>query len=203
MTDRTTDMDRASVPSSGQAAADRSRDRAARSLERLREKIQTCIQCGTCTGSCPNAHAMDMTPRRMWRLLIMGETREIFESHTFALCSACYCCTLRCPRGLPLTDAMAELKQIAARQKSPTDPAGTAFYRLFIRSVRRYGRVQETRLMTGYLTAMAGRDPMMPFRFAPLGLQMIKQGKLHLKRPAGGRSLEKIFRKIESMEDGP
>jgi heterodisulfide reductase subunit C len=54
-------------------------------LESIREKIQTCIQCGTCTGSCPNADAMDLTPRHLWRLVIMGKTRQVFESRTFAL----------------------------------------------------------------------------------------------------------------------
>ncbi|MCL4458693.1 MAG: hypothetical protein M1136_07225 [Chloroflexi bacterium] len=28
-----------------------------------RENLLTCIQCGTCTASCPTAYAMDYTPR--------------------------------------------------------------------------------------------------------------------------------------------
>ena len=75
-------------------------------LARLRGMLQACIQCGTCTGSCPNAFAMDPTPRRMWRMLLMGREDDIFDSKTFYLCSACYSCTLRCPRGLELTAAM-------------------------------------------------------------------------------------------------
>ncbi|MCF8035997.1 MAG: 4Fe-4S dicluster domain-containing protein [Desulfobacteraceae bacterium] len=171
-------------------------------LERVREKVRTCIQCGTCTGSCPNAFAMDATPRKLWRLVLMGQSREIFESHTFALCSDCYCCTLRCPRGLALTDAMADLKQIAAAEKHGGDPACTAFYRAFLRSARRYGRVQETRLMASYLAVMTPRRPLMPFRFSGLGLQMIKRGKISLRRPAGSRNLEGIFARIESRRGG-
>ena len=171
-------------------------------LERVKEKVQTCIQCGTCTGSCPNAFAMDATPRKLWRLVLMGQTREIFESHTFALCSDCYCCTLRCPRGLSLTDAMADLKQIAAAEKHGGDAACTAFYRAFLRSARRYGRVQETRLMASYLAVMTPRRPLMPFRFSGLGLQMMKKGKISLRRPAGGRNLEGIFARIESGRNG-
>ncbi len=26
------------------------------------EKMLSCIQCGTCTASCPAAHAMDLSP---------------------------------------------------------------------------------------------------------------------------------------------
>ena len=32
------------------------------------ELLNRCIQCGTCSASCPSAHAMDLTPRQMWRL---------------------------------------------------------------------------------------------------------------------------------------
>ena len=171
-------------------------------LERVRERVRTCIQCGTCTGSCPNAFAMDATPRKLWRLVLMGQSREIFESRTFALCSDCYCCTLRCPRGLALTDAMADLKQIAADGKHGGDASCTAFYNAFLQSARRYGRVQETRLMARYLAVMTPRRPLMPFRFSGLGMQMIKKGKIRLRRPPGGRSLKGIFARIESMKDG-
>jgi len=33
------------------------------SLATIRNMVSACIQCGTCTGSCPNAFAMDLTPR--------------------------------------------------------------------------------------------------------------------------------------------
>ena len=82
-------------------------------LGRVREMVSACMQCGSCTGSCPNEFAMDYTPRRIWRMVLMGEVDDIFKSKTFTLCSNCYMCTLRCPRGLPLTDAMSALKQIA------------------------------------------------------------------------------------------
>ena len=41
-------------------------------LAAVREMVQACIQCGTCTGSCPNEFAMDVTPRRLWRLVLTG-----------------------------------------------------------------------------------------------------------------------------------
>ena len=170
-------------------------------VEKVREKVQTCIQCGTCTGSCPNAFAMDLTPRQLWRLVITGQTAAVFESHTFALCSACYCCTLRCPRGLPLTEAMGDLKQIAARQHLGDDFAGQAFYRLFLQSIRHYGRVQETYLMSKYLATMSIRRPRLPMTFTPLGFRLMGKGKLSVRRPPKTRSLERVFEKIEAMRD--
>ena len=85
-------------------------------LEQVQDMVKSCIQCGTCSGSCPNAFAMDLTPRQLWRKVLLGQTDEIFKSRTFSLCSDCYYCTLRCPRGLTLTEAMNALKQIAARE---------------------------------------------------------------------------------------
>ena len=81
-------------------------------LAPVQEMVRACIQCGTCSGSCPNEFAMDYTPRQLWRMVLMDQTEKIFQSKTFVLCSACYYCTLRCPRGLPLTEAMEALKQI-------------------------------------------------------------------------------------------
>ena len=74
---------------------------------------------------------MDHTPRRLWRMVLMNRSADIFNSQTFELCSACYCCTLRCPRGLPLTEAMAALKQVAASQKLAVARKNYRFYGSF------------------------------------------------------------------------
>ena len=102
-------------------------------LASVREMVQSCIQCGTCTGSCPNAFAMDYTPRHMWRMVLMGQKDEIFRSKTFGLCSACYFCTLRCPRGLYLTEAMSALKRIGARENLPINKPSNLFYKNFMK----------------------------------------------------------------------
>ena len=59
-------------------------------LASVQEKVRACMQCGTCSGSCANSFAMDLTPRQVWRLVQLGELDEIFDSTTFYLCSACY-----------------------------------------------------------------------------------------------------------------
>ena len=112
-------------------------------IEHVRRMVQSCIQCGTCTGSCPNAFAMDLTPRQLWQHVLLGRREAVFHSRTFTLCSACYFCTLRCPRGLHLTEAMHALKQAAARERLPLYRPVTAFFRHFMESVRRHGRVNE------------------------------------------------------------
>jgi heterodisulfide reductase subunit C2 len=168
-------------------------------LAAVREMIRSCIQCGTCTGSCPNAFAMDKTPRLLWRMVLVGEGAAIFNSKTFTLCSSCYYCTLRCPRGLPLTDAMSTLKQIASSENMPRYRQSTLFYKKFIESVRRHGRVREMEFMTLYFSAL--KNPLVPFRFAALGMKLMKKGKVSIQIPSKGKTpLEAIFRKVEELE---
>jgi heterodisulfide reductase subunit C len=170
-------------------------------LERIQKMVRACIQCGTCSGSCPNEFAMDFTPRRLWRMVLAGQADEIFSSKTFLLCSACYFCTLRCPRGLPLTEAMDGLKQMAAETNSRKQSGSIQFYRKFIQSVRRHGRVHELEFMTYYFAAL--KNPWIMLRFAPLGIKLIRKGKISLRFPVRHRHpLESIFHKVELLEKG-
>ena len=171
-------------------------------LAPIQEMVRTCIQCGTCTGSCPNAFAMDQTPRQLWRMVLMGQKDVIFQSKTFALCSSCYYCTLRCPRGLLLTEAMGALKQIASRENLAKYRQSSLFYKSFIKSVRNHGRVREMEFMTLYFTSM--KNPFVPFRFAALGMRLMLKKKISLQIPSKGkRPLEAILRKIEELEERP
>lgn len=165
----------------------------------IQEMVRACIQCGTCTGSCPNAFAMDRTPRQLWRMVLMGYGDDIFRSRTFELCSSCYICTLRCPRALPLTEAMAGLKQICSHKNMAQYRKSTLFYKKFIESVRRHGRVRETEFMTLYFSSL--KNPVTPFRFAPLGMKLMRKGKISLQFPSkGSHPLESLFKRVEEME---
>lgn len=168
-------------------------------LKLVKEMIQSCIQCGTCTGSCPNEFAMDHTPRQLWRMVMMGQKEDIFHSKTFGLCSSCYSCTLRCPRGLPLTDAMHELKLIAVRENRRQYKQSNLFYRSFLDSVSHHGRVRELSFMTQYFVSLT--DPKMVLKFAPLGLKLMSKRKLspHFGSK-GDLPLAAIFKKVEEME---
>lgn len=168
-------------------------------LAPVQDMIKACIQCGTCSGSCPNAFAMDLTPRQLWRKVLLGQTDEIFRSQTFTLCSACYYCTLRCPRGLPLTEAMGALKQIAASENLKLYKKSIRFYKSFMDSVRRHGRVHEMEFMTLYFLSM--KSPFLPLKFTPLGLRLLGKRKVSIEIPSREpNALEAIFRKVEEVE---
>ena len=172
-------------------------------LAEVQEKVQACMQCGTCSGSCANSFAMDLTPRQMWRLAQLGEKEEIFNSKTFYLCSACYFCTLRCPRGLPLTETIAALKRLAAAEGIKKHRQSANFYRTFMDTVRRYGKVREMEFINRYFLSM--KNPFFPLGFASVGMKLMIKRKIPLEIPKlfGEGRFDALFRKVEELEAKP
>jgi len=76
-------------------------------------KMMTCIQCGSCTASCPAGPLMDYAPRELWRLISLGMRDELINSRTFWLCTQCDACTVRCPRGIITSETMLNLRRWA------------------------------------------------------------------------------------------
>ena len=64
------------------------------------EGIRLCIQCGTCTASCPNADKMEHTPSELIAMARAGMRKEVLSSNAMWYCLSCYMCTVRCPRGI-------------------------------------------------------------------------------------------------------
>ena len=85
-------------------------------MAHLRESLRTCIQCGTCSASCPAVNSMDITPRRLWQLIRWGAREEILASKSFWVCTQCYSCSVRCPRGIITSENMRLLRKWAAEE---------------------------------------------------------------------------------------
>ncbi len=75
------------------------------------EKIYTCIQCGSCSATCPGNESNRYSHRQFWRLLQMGRSDEIFGSENEWNCTTCGLCESRCPRGIPLTRIILRLRE--------------------------------------------------------------------------------------------
>ncbi len=165
-----------------------------------REKLLTCIQCGTCTASCPTAYAMDYTPRQLWRLIQVGLRDEVLHSRTFWLCTNCYSCTIRCPRGIALTETMATLKRLAIAEGSKEQGTVARFYQSFMDTVRHYGRNFEPEFLALYY----GRtNPLGLIGQAPVGLAMLLHNKLPFAPPHTAKAqkdVAAIFRKSLELE---
>lgn len=169
--------------------------------EEIQDNVQACIQCGTCTGSCSSAFAMDLTPRQMWRLVQLGQFDEVLSSKTFFLCSACYYCTLRCPRGLPLTETIGALKRLASATGIKRYKESINFYRTFMETVKRYGRVREMEFMNRYFLSM--KNPLFPLRFTSMGLKLLGKRKVQIQAPKliGEGRFDRLFSKVEKLEE--
>jgi len=143
------------------------------------EKIQNCIQCGTCTGSCPVSYMMDITPRETIALFRSGDLEDILHSRTIWICASCYACRVRCPSGILVTDLMYALKRLALKsgiypRKFPVH----ALSRSFISNIYKYGRNFELGLGIKYLLRT---DPLQLAANAGWGLSMMRKGRMSLK----------------------
>lgn len=79
------------------------------------EMVSGCFQCGGCAASCPMRSEMDLLPPALIRLIQLGQ-REVLESKTIWLCSSCFVCNFRCPRGLDVSKIMEALRQMNLRR---------------------------------------------------------------------------------------
>ncbi len=141
-------------------------------------QLESCIQCGTCSGVCPLSIYMDYTPRQVMALTRGDFKNEVLKSHTIWLCASCYSCTVECPREIHITDIMYELKQRAILEGIyPKRFPIPVLAREFTQMVRNNGRITELLLVmklflkTNLLAAMGNWR---------MGLDLMKTGRLSL-----------------------
>ncbi len=142
------------------------------------EKIYQCIQCGTCSASCPMSEAMDYSPRAIVAALRANQAREVLDSNTVWLCSSCYSCAVRCPAGIPFTDVMYELRRFSLKASTPGKaPRNAVMARAFVESVTNHGRAHEPEMVRKYFLRT---NPFGGVAQVPFGLRMMQRGRLPL-----------------------
>jgi heterodisulfide reductase subunit C len=162
-------------------------------------RLEMCIQCGSCGGSCPSADAMDHTPRALFALIRAGRRDEVLRSNTPWMCLSCYHCAVRCPQEIEITDVMYALKIMAEEAHTYPNGTGPGFSGIFAGNVRRFGRSWEIGLTARqYLRRFPLRLP----RMAPMALNMLVHGRIGF-RPARIKQrgqLKAILRRAEELE---
>lgn len=162
------------------------------------ERIIDCIQCGTCSGSCPTSTMMDYTPRRLFAMIRAGLKDEVLSCNTFWYCTSCYNCTVRCPQQIKITDIMYALKRMAL-QSDRKHRGGNArvFYKTFVDIVERDGKSFEPELMTRYMLAT---NPLQMLKSSTLGMKLMKHRRFPLRRHTikAREDLRKIIRKAKA-----
>lgn len=161
------------------------------------DRISRCLQCGTCTGSCPVSYAMDISPRMVIALFRAGQIEEILRSRTIWICASCYMCTTRCPQDIKITDLLYALKRTA--MDTGLYPDRLPIYVLsknFVRVVNRYGRSHEMLLLLLYYLR---RNPLALLRLLPLGMAMFRRGRISLF-PAKIKGIQTIRQMLEAAK---
>jgi heterodisulfide reductase subunit C len=164
-------------------------------------KIRNCIQCGSCTASCPVAPAMDVSPRQLVALFRAGFLEDVLKSRSIWLCASCYACTVRCPAGIRVTDNIYALKRLAKRKKLlPAKFPAQALSEAFARNLHRYGRNWETWLgIEYYLRASPAK--LFAGHVRRFALGMLRRGRLPLRprRIRGIQEIRAIVRRAEAI----
>jgi len=142
------------------------------------EGLFSCLQCGTCSGTCPLSIYMDFGPRRIISLVREGFREEALSSQTIWLCASCYSCAVHCPRQIHITDVMYSLKREAIQEKLypkrfPIPVLAQEFYKM----VRRYGRSSEFWLV---LRMALRTNPFQLLTMSGTGWQLMRTGRLRL-----------------------
>ncbi len=165
-------------------------------------RLEMCIQCGTCGGSCPSGPDMDHTPRNIFAMISAGLEEEVLRSNTAWYCVSCYYCMVRCPQEIHITDLMYTLKRMAIAEgqyQNTSASDASEFSETFIDLVENYGRSFELGLATRYHLS---HHPVNAVKMAgSLGIGLLRRGRMDLRptRIKGIKQLQAILNRAKEL----
>lgn len=164
--------------------------------------LSDCLQCGTCSASCPAVEFMDHTPRALIALINAGYRDDVLQSNTYWTCSSCYYCTVRCPADIDIAGLMYGLKRYSMWKKTYSeDWIGPDFSESFVRMIMRTGRSFEPVLAPTYVFKRGVRGM---FEEAQTASMLLLKGRLPLLPHRIDRldSFRRMVRRIVPIGDG-
>lgn len=162
-------------------------------------RLEMCIQCGSCGGSCPSASAMDHTPRAIFALIRAGKRDDVLHSNTPWMCLSCYHCVVRCPQEIEITDVMYAIKTMAEKEHAFPSNVGPDFGGVFIGQARRFGRSWDLGLTARhYLRHFPLRLPGM----TPMAFGLFRHGRIGIlpARIRQRKQLHAILKRADELE---
>jgi heterodisulfide reductase subunit C len=106
--------------------------------------LNSCIQCATCSATCPAVDYMDHTPRRLIAMINAGLKDEVLASNSFWTCASCFACSERCPKEIRPSELMYALKRYSIwKRRYRGRLVGPEFSRRFVRTIMRNGKSYE------------------------------------------------------------
>lgn len=166
------------------------------------EKINLCIQCGTCTASCPNANKMDYAPRELIAMARAGMREAVLSSNSMWLCLSCYMCTVRCPRGIVPTYIMHALEHLSMRHNISNPKTRTPIlYKVFSKTVRDVGHIPRFGCMGRFYLQV---NPFGAIKNIPVALSLLRHGRMPITqtrklRPEALRQFQAVVDKAEEL----
>jgi len=158
--------------------------------------VQTCIQCGTCSATCPVADFMDYTPRRLIGMIRADLKDEVLDSNTFWFCASCYHCTVRCPKGIDIAGLMYGLKRYSMWHGHYQEGLiGPVFSEAFVKTIMGSGRSYEPVLAPSYMLSFNLREFLQE---AQTATSLMLKGRLPVLPPRI-RHLEEFKRMVERV----
>jgi len=114
--------------------------------------LKMCIQCGTCSATCPSAPFMDYTPRRLIGMINADMREQVLNSNAYWFCASCFHCSVRCPQEIDIAGLMYALKRYSMwKNLYKEDLIGPTFSETFVKTIINGGRSYEPILATSYL----------------------------------------------------
>jgi quinone-modifying oxidoreductase subunit QmoC len=170
------------------------------------ERLKLCMQCGTCSGSCPIGQQMDHGPRKLFMMIRAGMKEAVLTSNTIWNCVSCYNCVVRCPRKVPITYILHDLATLAVKEGyAEAKKADNArFAKAFWWTAAKWGRTDE-RLVTAryYFSSGIGEGIKKGLANMPIAQAMIKTKRMHLGMPHKVKNtgeLQKILAKAAEIQ---
>ena len=161
--------------------------------------LMACLQCQKCTPGCPVAAIADVKPHEMVRMVQLGQRDELLASRMLWQCTSCQTCATRCPQKVSVAAINDGLRRMSVVATPPSRSTTVIFNAIFMRSVRKRGRMHEAGLMaalklrTLQLFSDMGKLPM-----------MLWKGKLPLFASAapGRKERDELFKRAAQLEKG-
>ncbi len=170
------------------------------------EEIKMCMQCGVCAASCPLSLHMDFSPRKIFSLIRAGKREEVLGCNAIMLCTSCYSCKVRCPRGIPVIDVMHGLAHYAIKQGYLPRKDTATFGSEFFNQIYRLGRIDEKDLSRRYFFSNGFVSGIQhSLEMADVGISMVLHGRMKLlpeRKIKGIKSLRKMLDMAEKIGKG-
>ena len=161
--------------------------------------LKACLQCKKCTSGCPVAAVADIKPHEMIRKVQFGQCDEVLASKMLWECTSCQTCATRCPQKVSVAALNDGLRRMSVKAKATSKSAVPVFNSIFMKAVRKRGRMNEAGLMASFklrtmrLFEDMGKLPM-----------MLLKGKMPLWQPSapGRGERDEMFKRAENLKGG-